>query len=60
MKLCGVSQPIFEEGAMETAYGSCQGGTRKLNNLLQKALMIDDRMRNKIHANNNRHHHGYG
>jgi len=40
MKLCGVSQPVFEEGAMEAAYGSCQGSIRKLNSLIHQALMI--------------------
>lgn len=40
MKLCGVSQSVIEEGAMDAAYGSCQGSIRKLNNLLHKALMI--------------------
>jgi len=40
MKLCGVTQPIFDEGALQAAYGSSSGSIRKLNNLIHKALMI--------------------
>jgi type II secretory pathway predicted ATPase ExeA len=40
MKLSGVSQPIFEENALEAAHGCCGGSVRKLNSLAHKALMI--------------------
>lgn len=40
MKLCGVAQEIFEDAALEAAFGCCGGSIRRLNNLLHKALMI--------------------
>jgi len=40
MKLCGISQPVFEENALEAAHGCCGGSVRKLNSLAHKALMI--------------------
>ena len=40
MKLCGVAQEIFEDAALEAAFGCCGGSIIRLNNLLHKALMI--------------------
>lgn len=40
MKLCGVTQEIFESAALEAAYGCCGGSIRRLNTLLHRALMI--------------------
>lgn len=40
MKLCGVTQEVFEKSALEAAFGCCGGSIRRLNNLLHKALMI--------------------
>lgn len=40
MKLCGVSQEVFEPAALEAAYGCCGGSIRRLNSLLHRALII--------------------
>lgn len=40
MKLCGVTQEIFEPAALESAYGCCGGSIRRLNSLLHRALII--------------------
>ena len=40
MKLCGVSEEIFEAAALEAAYGCCGGSIRRLNTLLHRALII--------------------
>lgn len=40
MRLCGVTQELFEPAALEAAYGCCGGSIRRLNALLHKALMI--------------------
>lgn len=40
MELSGVKQGIFEDNALEAVSGCCNGGIRKLNNLIHKALMI--------------------
>ena len=40
MKLCGVTQPVFNDNALGAAYGYCGGSIRKLNTLLFKSLMI--------------------
>lgn len=40
MRLCGVSQEVFEPAALEAAYGCCGGSIRRLNTLLHRALII--------------------
>ena len=40
MKLCGVTQEIFESAALEAAYGCCGVSIRRLNTLLHRSLMI--------------------
>lgn len=47
LKLCGVTQDIFEPAALEAAYGCCGGSIRRLNTLLHRALMIgcDEKLR---------------
>jgi len=40
MKLCGVTQEIFDTAALEAAYGCCGGSIRRLNSLLHRALII--------------------
>ncbi|MCD8103709.1 MAG: AAA family ATPase [Lachnospiraceae bacterium] len=40
MKLCGVTQEIFDPAALEAAYGCCGGSIRRLNTLLHRALII--------------------
>ena len=38
LKECGSEDPIFTEGAIEAAYGNCQGSVRKLNRILHLAM----------------------
>ncbi|MGL5435153.1 MAG: ExeA family protein [Lachnospiraceae bacterium] len=40
MKLCGVTQELFEPAALEAAYGGSSGSIRRLNSLLHRALII--------------------
>ena len=40
MELAGASPRIFDESAITTAYGSCNGSLRQLNLILTKALSI--------------------
>lgn len=40
MGLVNASEKIFDEGALITAYGSCEGSLRRLNLILTKALTI--------------------
>lgn len=40
LKLCGVTQEVFEPAALEAAYGCCGGSIRRLNTLLHRALII--------------------
>ena len=40
MELAGASPRIFDESAVTTAYGSCNGSLRQLNLILTKALSI--------------------
>lgn len=40
MELAGASPRIFDENAITTAYGSCNGSLRQLNLILTKALTI--------------------
>jgi type II secretory pathway predicted ATPase ExeA len=40
LKLCGVSEPIFEPNSIEAIYACCNGSTRKLNSLIEKCLII--------------------
>jgi general secretion pathway protein A len=40
LKLCGVHSSIFNPGATEAIYSCCNGSIRKLNNIIEKCLMI--------------------
>lgn len=40
LKICGITHKIFDESAIESSIGCCNGSIRKLNHLLHKALMI--------------------
>lgn len=40
LKLCGVHSSIFNSNAIEAIYGCCNGSIRKLNNILEKCLII--------------------
>jgi type II secretory pathway predicted ATPase ExeA len=38
--LCGVHSEIFNKNAIEAIHGCCNGSIRKLNNIIDKSLMI--------------------
>jgi len=40
LNLCGVHSEIFNSNAIEAIYGCCNGSTRKLNNIVDKCLLI--------------------
>ena len=40
LKLCGVSEPIFNKNSFEALYSCSNGSTRKLNSVIEKCLII--------------------
>ncbi|TYQ15355.1 UNVERIFIED_CONTAM: type II secretory pathway predicted ATPase ExeA [Acetivibrio alkalicellulosi] len=40
LELCGVHSEIFSNNAIEAIFGCCNGSTRKLNNIVDKCLVI--------------------
>lgn len=48
MKLCGVTQEIFEPAALEAAHGCCGGSIRRLNSLLHRALIIGCEQKSRV------------
>jgi len=40
LQLCGIHNQVFNPNAVEALYSCCNGSTRKLNNMIEKCLMI--------------------